>query len=135
MGKNLISQCYKGVFVLASLSLWVFWSLGVPSIVSADDPAALCVLNVVAEGKVLSIVVNQPQNFDVAVALPISNNVSAPVPCDTIGTLAVAVANQDNTNRNVAMQLFTHEGTLICAKGPYLLAVNGGRGVTFADCQ
>ena len=135
MGKNAGSMCRRWVLMLTALSLSMLWSVGGPSVESAEEPGALCVLNVVAEGKVLSIMVNQPQDFNVALMLPISTDVSAPVPCDDVKSLAVAVANQTNTNVNVAMQILAHDGTLICSKGPFVLAVNGGRGFTFTDCQ
>jgi hypothetical protein len=135
MGKHAGSMCRRWVLGLAALSLTILWSLGGPSVVSADDPNALCVLNVVAEGKVFSIMVNQPQDFSIALALPIGTDVSAPVPCDNVETLAVAVANQTNNNVNVAMQIFAHDGTSICSKGPFVVAVNGGRAFTFTDCQ
>jgi hypothetical protein len=32
------------------------------------------------------------------------------------------------------VQVFTGKGESICTKGPFLLQVNGGAGVTFADC-
>ena len=135
MGKNAASICRRWVLVLTAFSLTMVWLLGGPSVASAQNPGALCTLNVVAEGKVFSVMVNQPQDFSVAVALPIGTDVSAPIPCENLATLAVAVANQTNTNVNVAVQIFSHDGTSICSKGPFVVVVNGGRGFTFADCQ
>jgi hypothetical protein len=135
MAKNAVHICRRWVLVLTVFSLTMLWPLAGPSVVSAQNPGALCTLNVVAEGKVLSIMVNQPQDFSVALALPIGTDVSAPVPCENVETLAVGVANQTNTNVNVAMQIFNHDGTSICSKGPFVVVVNGGRGFTFTDCQ
>jgi hypothetical protein len=135
MGKSAASLCRRWVLVLTAFSLTMLWPFGGPSVVSAQNPGALCTLNVVAEGKVFSIMVNQPQDFNFAVALPIGTDVSAPLPCENVETLAVGVANQANTAVNVAMQIFDHDGTSICSKGPFVVVVNGGRGFTFNDCQ
>jgi hypothetical protein len=135
MGKNMGIMRRTWIFVLTAVSLSTLWSFGVPSVTSAQNSGGLCVLNVVAEEKVLSIMVNQPQDFNIAVVLPIGTDVSAPVPCDSVATLALAVANQANVNVSVGMQILGHDGTLICSKGPFVVAVNGGHGVTFTDCQ
>lgn len=135
MEKNSINVARQWILVSVALCLCLLGSLVSPSISIADDPDALCVLNVVAEGNVLSILVNQPQNFSIAMVLPIGKDVSAPVPCSIVGTLGAAVANQTNTNVNVAMQILDHDGAVICSKGPFVVTVNGGRGFTFSDCQ
>jgi hypothetical protein len=101
----------------------------------ADDPGNICVVQIVAEGEVLSILADQPTNFNIAVLVPPSKSTNVPVTCDLMSTLSLAVANQKNNNINVAVQVFTNDGVLICSKGPYLLSVNGARGITFADCQ
>jgi hypothetical protein len=135
MRKSATSICRRWVLVLTAFSLIMFWPLGGPLVVSAQAPGALCTLNVVAEGEVLSIMVNSPENLDLAVALPTGKDVSAPVLCEDVQTLAVGVANQTNANVNVAVQIFSHDGTSLCSKGPFVVVVNGGRGFTFTDCQ
>jgi len=101
----------------------------------AQQPGEICVVQIVAEGEVLSILADQPENFNIAVLVPSGKSTNVPVPCDLMSTLSLAVSNQKNNNINVAVQVFTNDGVLICSKGPFLLPVNGGRGITFADCQ
>jgi hypothetical protein len=121
--------------VIAVVSLSLLWSLAVPSTAEAQAPGAVCVLKLVADNEVLGILVDSPQNFSTAIPLPLDTNVNVPIPCDRLGSLALAVSNQISINVNVAAQVFTHDGTVICSKGPVLVAVNGGTGMTFADCQ
>jgi hypothetical protein len=121
--------------VIAVVSLGLLWSLAVPSMAKAQGPGTVCVLQLIADGEVLGIVVDAPENFNVAVLIPQDKNVNVPIPCDRLDSLSLAVSNQKNSNTNVVAQVFTHDGGLICSKGPYLVSVNGGRGVTFADCQ
>jgi hypothetical protein len=102
---------------------------------SAQAPGAICVLKLVSEGEVIGILVDVPQNSNIAVMLPTDKEVNVPVPCDQLSTMGLAVSNQKTTNVNFAVQVFTHEGHPICTKGPFPLQVNGGTGVTFADCQ
>jgi hypothetical protein len=125
----------KWLVVLTMGSLILLWSLSVPSVARAQQPNNICVLQIVAEGEVLSIVTDQPQNFNIAVLVPPGKSTNVPVTCDLLSTLSLAVSNQKNKNINVVAQVFTNDGVLICSKGPYLLSVNGGRGITFADCQ
>jgi hypothetical protein len=125
----------RWMVVIAVLSLSLLWSLSVPSMAKAQAPGAICVLQLIADGEVLGIIADSPQNFNLAVALPQDKNVNVPIQCDRLDSLALAVSNQKNSNTNFVAQVFTHEGGLICSKGPFLVSVNGGRGVTFADCQ
>jgi hypothetical protein len=125
----------KWIHRIAAVSLTMLCSMGTFSVSSAQAPDAVCVLRLVAEGEVLGVLVDVPQNFNIAVALPSDKDVNVPVPCDQLNTLGLAVTNQKNTNVNFAVQVFTHQGNPICTKGPFLLPVNGGTGVTFTDCQ
>jgi hypothetical protein len=135
MGKYVTGVYRRLVLISVLCFLSTLCSLSITTISSADDPNALCVLNVVAEGNVFSIMVNQPQGFSIAVPLPIAKDVSAPILCSDVESAGLAVANQTNTNVNVAVQILAKDGTLICSKGPVVVAVNGGRGFTFSDCQ
>ena len=121
--------------VIAVVSLSLLWSLAVPSTAKAQAPGAVCVLKLVADNEVLGVLVDTPQNFNIAIPLPLDTNVNVPIPCDRLASLALAVSNQISSNVNVAAQVFTHNGRLICSKGPILVPVNGGTGMTFADCQ
>ena len=121
--------------VVAVVSLSLLWSLAVPSMAKAQGAGTVCVLQLIADGEVLGIVVDTPENFNIAIPIPLDKNINVPIPCDRLGSLAVAVSNQKNKNVNVVAQVFTHVGELICSKGPFLMPVNGGTGMTFADCQ
>jgi len=136
MGKNVAAMYRRLILISLVFCLSILGSLSIPTIASADDPDAVCVLNVVAEGNVFSILVNQPQGINIAVPLPIGTDVSAPIPCSDVESLGVAVANQTGVNVNVAVQILAHDGkSVICSKGPFIVSVNGGRGFTFTDCQ
>jgi hypothetical protein len=124
----------RWIVVMAVVCLSLLWSLSVPMPAKAADPGNICVVKIVAEGEVLSILADQPQNFNIAVLVPPGKSTNVPVTCDLLDTLSLGVSNQKNNNINVAVQVFTNDGVLICSKGPFLLPVNGGRGITFADC-
>ena len=132
MAKTLSSRWIR---VIASVSLMTLCFMGTFSISSAQAPGAVCVLRLVAEGEVLSVLVDAPLNVNTAVLIPTDKDVNVPVLCDQLSTVALAVTNQNDTNVNFAVQVFTNRGNSICTKGPFLLPVNGGTGVTFADCQ
>jgi hypothetical protein len=121
--------------VVAVVSLSLLWSLAVPSMAKAQGPATVCVLQLIADGQILGIVVDNSDSPNIAIPLPLGKNINAPIPCDRLGSLAVGVSNQTSKNVNVVAQVFTHVGELICSKGPFLMPVNGGTGMTFADCQ
>jgi hypothetical protein len=129
------SMYCKWVVGLVVLGVSLAGPFSIASVAAQTGPGTVCVLQIVAEGEVFSVVVDQPQNFNLALGIPKDKEVNIPIPCDSLSTLALGVSNQKNNNINVATQVFTHNGELICAKGPFLLAVNGGRGITFADCQ
>jgi len=125
----------KWVVVLAVLGVSIIAAINIAPVAAQTGPGSVCVLQIVAEGEIFSVLVDQPQNFNLALAIPKDKNVNVPIPCDSLSTLALGVSNQKKNNVNVATQVFTQGGELICAKGPFLLDVNGGRGITFADCQ
>ena len=130
---NTIPGRCMGVIAVVSLSL--LWSHGVPSVARAQEAGNICVLQIAANGKVLSTLVDTPQNFSVAVLVPEAQKANVPVPCDLLNALGLAVANQEAHETTVNVQVFTNEGVSICVKGGFTLPVNGGRGATFADCQ
>lgn len=119
---------------IAAVTLSLLWSFGMPAVTSAQEAAAICVLKIAANGKVLSILVDTPQNFKVAVALPLDTNLNVPVLCESLSSLALAVANNESHPATFNTQVFTHEGVLFCVKGDFRVPVNGARGVTFVDC-
>lgn len=131
MAKTMSSRWIR---LIASVSLVTLCLTGTFSISSAQAPGAVCVLRLVAEGEVLGVLVDVPDNFNTAVLIPSDKDVNVPVPCDQLDTLGLAVTNQQNRAVNFAVQVFTSKGESICTKGPFLLQVNGGAGVTFADC-
>jgi hypothetical protein len=123
---------WVGVLTLASLSL--LWLLCTPAVVSADDPGAVCILQVLPTGRVLSVLVNRPQNFNIAVLVGQYRSITVPVLCDSLNSLTLALANQENHSVDFSVQIFTHTGDITCFKDGFSIDVNGGIGVTFADC-
>ena len=134
MEQNINMQQHGWAAAIAAVGLGLLWSLVVPSVTMAQMPGAVCVLQVIAEGEVFSILVDAPQSFNIAVPIPPDQNVNVPVPCDRVGSMALAVSNQKNRNVNIVAQVYTTEGGLLCSKGPFLVPVNGATGLTFADC-
>jgi len=120
------------VLTLASLSL--FWSLAIPPIVSADDPGAVCILQILPTGPVMSVLVNRPQNFNIGILFGKYRSSSVPVSCESLNTLTLALANQESQSVDLSVQIFTHTGDLTCFKDGFSMKVNGATAVTFADC-
>jgi hypothetical protein len=102
---------------------------------SAQAPDSVCVLKVDTNGKLLGVLVDRPNNVNIAVPLPISQSIRAPVLCEGLNSLALAVANQEKHDTAFSVELFTHNGESFCFKDGFELQVNGGAGLTFADCQ
>jgi hypothetical protein len=131
---NCKAHVYRKFVVLVAFSLTIIGAISISQVEAQVGPGTICVLQIAAEGDVFSVIVDQPQSFNVALAVPDDKKVNVPILCDSLGTLALAVSNQKNSNVNVVAQVFNHLGELLCTKGPFLLAENGGRGITFADC-
>ena len=119
----------------AVVTLSFLWSLGMPSVISAQAPGSICVLKIAADGGLFNTIVDVPQNFNIAVSLPLRRAVNVPILCESLGSLALAVANNEPYPTTFNTQVFTNHGVSICVKGDFEVPVNGGRGVTFADCQ
>ena len=92
----------RWIITTIALSLMVLWSFGGPWVASADDPGAICVLRMASNTTpILSVLVDQPDNFNIAVSTPARKVINVPVRCDMLETLALGVANQgDSTPRN-----------------------------------
>ncbi len=121
--------------VIAGVVLSLLWLLSVMSVSSAQAPGAVCVLKIDANGGLVGILVDQPESFNSAMLLPEFRSMRVPVLCSGLSTLALAVANQEAYNTDFSVELFTHEGQSFCFKDGFGVQVNGGTGVTFADCQ
>jgi hypothetical protein len=121
--------------MIAGVVLSLLWSMSMASVSSAQAPGAVCVLKIDADGRIMGILVDQPNNFSIAVLVPDLRSVRAPVLCSGLNSLALAVANQEAHNTAFSVELFTHEGASFCFKDGFGLQVNGSTGVTFADCQ
>jgi hypothetical protein len=138
MKKDIGTRRRRWIVMLTVLSLTVLWSFGGFSVARADNPNAICILQIAsaqAGGKIFSVLTNQPQNFNVAITLPLSKIVNVPLPCDGVATLALGMANQTNNSVNVAIQLFTTDGVSFCSKGPFTVPAHGAYGTIFSDCQ
>ena len=123
------------MIVITAVSSSLLWSLAVPTVARADCPGCICTLKITADGNVVSTLANKPVGFTTVVLVPPSEDVSLPILCDSLGSLALAVANQADQAVAVNLEIFSNEGQPICTKQPFSLPVNGGRGVTFSDCQ
>jgi hypothetical protein len=92
-------------------------------------------LKINADGNLVSTLADKPVGFTTVVLVPPSEDVNVPILCDSLGSLALGVSNQADQAVTVNLAVFSNEGQSICTKQPFSLPVNGGRGVTFADCQ
>jgi hypothetical protein len=129
---GMMHRCWKVWITVVSLSL--LWLFGMPAVTSAQQPGAICVLKIATDGRVFSILVDTPLNFNAALTLPLSKSVNVPILCESLGSLALAVANNEAHPTTLNTQVFTHDGVSFCVKGSFKVPVNGARGVTFADC-
>ena len=128
----MMHRCWRVGITGVSLSL--LWSFGIPAVMSAQGPGTICVLKVAADGNLLGILADAPQNFNIVVSLPLDRNINVPIICEGLGSLALAVANNEAHPTTFSTQVFTHDGVPICVKGNFEVPVNGATGVTFADC-
>ena len=134
MLKKADTRQYGRVAMLTLASLSLLWSLATPSIVNADDPGAVCILQILPSGRVMSVLVNRPQNFNIAILFGKYRSSSVPVPCESLNSLTLALANQESHSVDLSVQIFTHTGDLTCFKDGFSMEVNGATAVTFADC-
>jgi hypothetical protein len=125
----------RRLVVITGVVLSLLWSMSMVSVSSAQAPGAVCVLKIAAKGRLVGILVDQPDSIISAVLLPEFSSIRAPVLCSGLGSLALAVANQEAHKTAFSVELFTHDGESFCFKDGFGLQVNGGTGVTFADCQ
>ncbi len=90
----------RWIITIIALSLMVLWSFGGPWVASADDPGAICVMRLASNTTpILSVIVDQPNDFNIAISTPARKVIKVPVRCDMLETLALGVANQgDSTN-------------------------------------
>ena len=96
---------------------------------------AVCLVQLAASGQVLGTLVNQPSAFTLALLVPSAPRTTVPVSCQALEALALAVANQHAGAVEVSVEVFTHQGTSLCTRGPFTLPADGARGVVFgSDC-
>jgi len=125
----------RRLVVIYGVVLSLLWSMSMVSVSSAQAPGAVCILKIAAKGRLVGILVDQPDSVNSAVLLPEFNTIRAPVLCSALSSLALVVANQEAHNTAFKVELFTHDGESFCFKDGFGLQVNGATGVTFADCQ
>jgi hypothetical protein len=125
------------IVVVMAVSLSMLGLVSIPLAEAQTGPGTVCVLQITADGSFLSMIVDQLQDLSIAVLVPEDKDkkVNIPITCENLETLGLGVTNQQNKNVNFSAQVLTNQGELICSKGPFMLAVNGGRGVSFSDCQ
>ena len=136
MEKKRETKYSRWIITTMVLSSTVLWSFGGPWLASADDPGAICVMGIAANPKpILSVLIDQPQNFNIAISTPARKVTNIPVRCDMLETLALGVANQGDSTTHLTVSLYTYAGVLYCTKGPIPVAAHGSQGVIFSDCQ
>jgi hypothetical protein len=101
-----------------------------------EGPGTVCIVQVQASGEVLTTVVDDTFDIDVAVVVPRDNFTNLPVRCQDIAQerLGLAAANQEPFEVSLNVRVYTNKGELVCTRGPFALDPNGGRGVAFKDC-
>jgi hypothetical protein len=101
-----------------------------------EGPRTVCIIQVQASGEVLTTIVDDTFDIDVAVVVPPDNLTNIPVRCQDIEQerLGLAAANQEPFEVSLNVRVYTNKGVLICTRGPFTLDVNGGRGVAFDNC-
>jgi len=101
-----------------------------------EGPRTVCIVQVQATGEVLTTVVDDTLDIDVAVVVPPNNLTNIPVRCQDIEEerLGLAAANQESFEVTLNVKVYTNKGVPICSRGPFTLDVNGGRGVAFDNC-
>jgi hypothetical protein len=89
-----------------------------------------------ASGEVMNVFADDPAHPDITVLVPPENATNVPVNCQDLTSLGLAVANQEAFPVNLQITVFTHQGTLLCSRGPFTLSEHGARGVAFgSDCS
>jgi hypothetical protein len=101
-----------------------------------EGPGTVCIVQVQATGEVLTTVVDDTFDIDLAVVVPRDNLTNIPVRCQDIARerLGLGAANQEPFEVSLNVRVYTNKGELVCTRGPYALNPNGGRGVAFKDC-
>jgi hypothetical protein len=120
--------------IITVISLNLLLALTVPDVLHAEAPGAICVLKIDGNGRILGTIVDKPENFKIAVVLPWRRTINIPIPCNSLGSVALGVANNEPRPSIFHTKIFTHDGVLFCDKGDFEVQVNGARGVTFSDC-
>jgi hypothetical protein len=105
-----------------------------PPLPIANQPQ-VCVVQVVANGAVVSEFANHPTNPTLAVLVPPATATNVPVSCQDLMSIGLGVANQEVSPVSLQITVFTHQGTALCTRGPFTLSEHGARGVVFgSDC-
>jgi hypothetical protein len=123
---------FRLMAVLATLSLSLLWSAS--AYAQTQGPETVCVLQVVATGNVMVVVVDDTRDVDMAVLVPPDNVTNLPIRCVDLDRIGLAVANQESFNVSFSAHVYTNNGELKCSKGPFRIEANGGQGVAFSDC-
>lgn len=103
---------------------------------ATSSPPWVCVVQIMASGEVMSVFADDPTHPDITVLVPPENVTNVPVSCQDLTSLGLAVANQEAFPVNLQITVFTHQGILLCSRGPFTLSENGARMVVFeSDCS
>jgi hypothetical protein len=92
-------------------------------------------VQIMASGAVLSTFVDHPITPSLAILVPTETTTNVPVSCQDLTSIGLAVANQEASPVSFQLTVFTHQGALLCTRGPFTLPEHGARGVIFgSDC-
>jgi hypothetical protein len=121
-----------GLMALAAFSLSLLWSTH--TYAQTEGAGTVCILQVIATGNVMAVVVDDTRDIDLAVLVPPDNVTNLPIRCVDLDRIGLAVANQEAFQVTFNTHIYTNKGVLKCSKGPFNMEANGGRGVAFKDC-
>ncbi len=124
---------YGGIVALAAFSLSLLWPTD--AYAQTEGAGTVCVLQVIASGNVMAVIVDDTRDIDLAVLVPPDNVANLPIRCVDLDRIGLAVANQEAFQVSFSAHVYTNQGVLTCSKGPFNMAPNGGRGVAFKDCS
>jgi hypothetical protein len=119
----------------AVLGLVVWYGGRAGAAAATASPPQVCVVQIKASGEVVSVFADDPTHPAMAVLVPPENATNVPVSCQDLTRLGLAVANQEPSPVSLQITVFTHQGSLLCTRGPFTLSEHGAKGVVFgSDC-
>jgi hypothetical protein len=98
-----------------------------------EGPGTLCVVQVLAPGDVLAVIVSGTQKIDIAILVPHDNFSNVRLMCEGVAELGLAVAHREPHRLSFRISVYRHQGDLPCSKGFFTVKVYRGRGIALKD--